>query len=526
MIVCVSTERQMKFVAKSQLKTGAIMSYLNMALGTLIPMFYTPLMLEFLGQNEYGLYKLSGTVISYLSLISFGIGSAVVRYLVKFKTEGDKDGLQKIFGLFNVIFTIVSLIALIAGAVLVVCVPFIYSNSLSSDELLKMQIMIGLLTVNTAVSFTTTAYNGVVTCFEKFIFLQLVNIIATVLVPVSNIIVLLMGYKSIGMTVVTLSLGIVTRIVYSVYVRCSIKVKPVYKNMPTHLIKELLIFSFWIFVSNIVNQLYASTDTMIIGAIPALATVGVAVYHVGAIFNHMMLSFTQGITSVLTPKINTAVFSGDNGEELTDLVIRFGRLQAYIVAIVCSGFIVFGQDFILLWAGKGYEEAYWVALLTMVPSCVPLMQSVALNIIVAQNKHRFRALVYLAIAIINVGGTLVAVNYWGIVGAAAVSCVAYIIGQLFVMNWYYWKKIKLNIPRFWKSVANIFVAPVILGVSFSVANIYIDFNSWIRLFAGIGTFAVLFVLISWFFAMNDYEKDIFRGPVKKIFRKLFGKVKR
>ena len=510
-------------MSKSQLRIGAVMSYLNMALGTLIPMFYTPVMLELLGQSEYGLFKLSSTVTSYLSLISFGIGSAVVRYLVKYKTEGDREGEQKMFGLFNIVFTVIAGIALVAGIVISLCVPFVYSNALSSDELFRMQVLVLILTASTAVSFSTTAYNGVVTCHERFIFLQLVNIISTVVMPVFNIIVLLLGYKSIGITAVSLVLGIVTRIVYTIYVRYSIKIKPLYKKLPKHLIKELLVFSFWIFISNIVNQLYASTDTMIIGAIPALATVGVAVYNIGATFNHMMLSFTQGITSVLTPKVNTMVFSGGNSEELTDLLIKFGRLQAYIVAIVCSGFIVFGQDFILLWAGEGYEAAYWVALLTMVPSCIPLMQSVALNIIVAQNRHRFRALVYLAIALINVGGTIVAVNFWGIIGAAAVSCVAYVIGQGFIMNWYYWKKIKLNIPRFWKSVAKIFVAPVVLGVSFSILNMFVDFDNWLIMFAGIIVYTLLFVLASWFFAMNDYEKDIFRTPVKAVINKIFKK---
>ena len=120
--------------------------------------------------------------------------------------------------------------------------------------------------------------------------------------------------------------------------------------MPTYLVKELLIFSFWIFVSNVVNQLYNATDTVIIGAIPALATVGVAIYNVGATFTNMMQSFTTGINSVLTPKINTMVFTGSSNTELTDMVIRFGRLQAYIVALVCSGFIAFGQQFIKLWA--------------------------------------------------------------------------------------------------------------------------------------------------------------------------------
>ena len=119
-------------MAKSQLRIGAVLSYVNMAIGTLIPMFYTPIMLELLGQSEYGLYKLSSSVTSYLALISFGIGSAVVRYLTKYRTEGDKDGEEGIFGLFNVIFAIISVITVIAGIVIVFILEPIYGKDRKS----------------------------------------------------------------------------------------------------------------------------------------------------------------------------------------------------------------------------------------------------------------------------------------------------------------------------------------------------------------------------------------------------------
>ena len=492
------------------------MSYINMALGSLIPMFYTPVMLNLLGQSEYGLFKLASTVTSYLGLISFGIGSAVVRYLVKYRAEGDKDGEERMFGLFNIIFLVISVITLVVGVAIAFNVGLIYGQSLSSEQLFEMTILVLILTINTAISFSATPYTAVVTCHERFIFLQIISIITTVLTPVINLIVLFLGYKSIGMVVSSFALTIVVRIVYIIYVKSSIGIKPRYKNMPTYLVKELLIFSFWIFVSNVVNQLYNATDTVIIGAIPALATVGVAIYNVGATFTNMMQSFTTGINSVLTPKINTMVFTGSSNTELTDMVIRFGRLQAYIVALVCSGFIAFGQQFIKLWAGPDYSEAYWVCLATMIPICIPLVQSVALNIIVAQNRHRFRSLVYLGIAIVNVVGTILCVNQFGIIGAAVVSGVAYIIGPGLILNWYYWKKIGLEIPRFWKEIVKLFIVPTIMAaITIFILN-FVTLDKWITLLVGIIIYTLVFAILNWFIVMNDYEKDIFRGPVLKI----------
>ncbi len=508
-------------MAKSQLRIGAVLSYINMAIGTLIPMFYTPIMLELLGQSEYGLYKLSSSVTSYLALISFGIGSAVVRYLTKYRTEGDKDGEEGIFGLFNVIFAIISVITVIAGIVIVFILEPIYGNAINNPEqMMEMRILVLILSCTTALSFLCTPYNAVVTSHERFVFLQLINIITTVLVPVVNIIVLYMGFKSIGIVASSLILNIIVQILYIIYVRRSIKLRPNYKNMPKYLIKEILVFSFWIFVANVVMQLYNSTDTLIIGAVPALATIGVAVYNIGVTFNNMVQSFSVGILSVLTPKVNGMVFSGKSNTELTDLMIRIGRLQCYIVSLVVTGFIAFGRQFISLWVGDENLDAYWVALVTMIPACIPLIQNVALSTIVAMNKHKFRSIVFLAIATINVIGTIICVNSFGIIGAAVVTGAANILGTGFIMNWYYWKKIGLEIPRFWKSVGHLFIIPIIMCVIALIAFNFIQLNSWLMLLPFIAIYAIVFIVLNWLFVMNDYEKDIFRGPLRKIKNKL------
>ena len=83
---------------KSQLKIGILLNYVNMILGNLIPIFYTPIMLSLLGQSEYGLYKLSSSVTSYLSLISLGIGAAITRYLIKAREEEGKDAEERRVG--------------------------------------------------------------------------------------------------------------------------------------------------------------------------------------------------------------------------------------------------------------------------------------------------------------------------------------------------------------------------------------------------------------------------------------------
>lgn len=509
----------------NQVRAGAVMSYINMAIGSLIPMFYTPIMLSLLGQDEYGLYKLASTVTSYLSLISFGLGSALVRYYTKYRAAGDKEGEENMFGLFTIIFSIISAVTVIAGIVIACCIDIIYGKSIQGlssfgmSKIAEMRILIIILSVQTALNFFASPYTSIVTSHEKFVFLQITNIITTVIIPIINIVVLYFGFASIGLVVSSFIITLITQIIYFIYVRKNIGLRPRYNNLPKNLIKEILAFSMWIFIMNIIDKLYNSTDTLIIGYIPALSTIGVAVYSIGVTFQTMICNFSSGLTSVITPKINMMVFGDSSSSELTDTMIRIGRLQCYIVSLIASGFITFGQQFINLWVGQGYSEAYWVALSVTIPACIPLVQNVALNIIIAQNKLKFRTAVFAGIAVANVFGTILCVNQFGIVGAAIVTGAAYVMGQGFLMNWYYWKKIKLDIPRFWKNIGPMFIFPAVLSVVSIFALKYISINSWFMLFVLIIIYTLIFILFNWFFVMNQYEKDIFIKPVKRILRK-------
>ena len=293
---------------QDQLKIGVILNYINMGVGNIIPIFYTPIMLNLLGQSEYGLYKLSSSVTSYLSLISMGIGSAVTRYLIKANTEEGKAAEEKMLGLFMVIFQIIAIVSFVVGVLLTFNLDIWYAHSLNDSELYRMRILVFLMVCNMALSFSLSPYVSIVSTHEKFIFLQCMNIVTTCIGPIMNIVVLYLGFASIGMTTSTLVISILTRFVYLYYVKRVLLIKANYKNMPMHLLKEILIFSFWIFVANVVSQLYNATDTVMIGAIPKLGTVGVAIYNVGGTFNNIVFSLTTGISSLLGPKTNKMVF--------------------------------------------------------------------------------------------------------------------------------------------------------------------------------------------------------------------------
>ena len=501
---------------KSQFRAGIILNYINIGLGSIIPVFYTPIMLNLLGKSEYGLYKLASSLTGYLSLVSLGMGAAITRYIIKAREEEGKEAEEQVFGLFLMIFRAITILAVIIGIILIVLAPRWYDNALTPVELGRMRLLMIIMTGNMALTFLMSPYVSVVTANERFIFMQSMNIISTCVIPIVNLIVLYLGYASVGMAVSSLVIQFIIRAAYLFYSRNSLQLKPRYTKSSFGQLKEVIVFAFWIFVGEIVDKLYASTDTALIGAVPALGTDGVAIYNVGTVFSGIVLTIAVGISGLLAPRTNKMVFEGATNAELTDFAIKIGRIQALIIALIISGFVAFGRPFIHFYVGDLYAESYIVALLIMIPYMIPIVQNVCLNIVVAKNKHRFRSLVYLGIAVLNVVGTWILIRTIGVTGAALMSGLALIIGQGLVMNWFYSKKIGLEIGRFWKSVLPIYLFPVIMAFSTILIGKYIiDFYRVIPLVCGIILFALVYVLYNWSLIMNEDEKSIIKSLIHR-----------
>lgn len=499
---------------KNELKQGIILSYINLGLGTIIPFIYTPIMLRILGQAEYGLFSLASSAVSYLSLLSFGFGSTIIRYISKYRAENDKESEEKVFGFFLVLYCVLALLVLICGVVIAYNVEPIFNKGLTTNELNKMKILVMIMTFNSALSFPISVYSSMVVAHEKYIFRKLIDMFSTVLAPIANLVALYLGYASVGMATAATIIQFVILPLNVFYCYRIINIKPIFAKLPKTLIKEMLGFSVFIFIGTLVDMLFWATDKVILGMLAG--SVAVAIYNVGSTFNSMVMNLSTSISGVFTPRVTGMVVKDASKEELNSIFIRIGRIQFIIIALIVSGFTVFGPSFIKLWAGPGYSGAYWIAIMTMFPLCIPLIQNMGLTIVIAQNKHQFRSIVYLIIAVANVIMTYISVPYFGIYGAAACSCIAYVIGQGIIMNIYYYKFTGLDIPLFWRNIFKMAIVPIIMTGACLFLNNFITINSWKIFLCGVVVFALIYAILMYLFSFNQYERALFGGILKKV----------
>ena len=153
---------------RNQLGAGVILSYFSQGLQSLVTLFYTPIMLRLLGQSEYGLYQLVYSVVSYLTLFTFGFSSAYIKFYAQAKVEDDPDSaLKKVNGMFLTVFSVLGLLVLVLGIVLVIKTDVVLGKKLTSDEQETCRVLMAILVANCVIHFPTIVFQNLL-CNECF----------------------------------------------------------------------------------------------------------------------------------------------------------------------------------------------------------------------------------------------------------------------------------------------------------------------------------------------------------------------
>lgn len=487
-------------------KLGAVLSYVSIIVSTLISLVYTPFMIRSLGQSEYGLYSLISSVIGYLTLLDLGFGNAIVVYTVKYRAQKKFEEEKKLHGMFFIIFCIIGLIAGIGGLILYFNVNNLFGNTMNSLELHKAKIMMLILTFNLVISFIFSIYGCILNAYEKFVYQKVISILNTILRPIIMIPLLFLGYKSITMVVVITVLNILVLLSNYLYCRNKLNIRIKFSGFDKTIFKTILGYSIWLFLCSIVDKANWSVDQFILGTVSG--TIAVSVYSVASTLNQLFLNLSTAISGVLLPKISGMVAKKVEPEVLTGEMIKVGRIQYYIMFLVCTVLVFVGRNFIIWWAGSEYEDAYYVALILIIPLCFPLIQNLGLSIMQAMNRYKFKAVSTFIMALFNIAMSYFLAKSYGPVGTAIGTAAALIVCNIILINIYYYKVIKLDVIKFWKDIL-IMTIKFIPSIIFILMLMYfIKLDGIIGVIVYGGLYTGIYCLNAYFIVMNEYEKNI------------------
>ena len=502
----------------NQLKAGVVLNYVVIILNTVVGLLYTPYMLRMMGQSEYGLYSLVASVIAYLTVLDLGFGNAIVRYTAKFRAEKKTEEQYEMFGMFFLLYLVIGSIAFGIGLGLYFNVGTLFGNTMTAVELGRARIMMLLLVANLAFTFPMSIWGSIIQAYEDFVFQKSLNIFRIILNTAVMICLLHFGYKAVAMVVVQTIFNVLTLVLNFIYCRRKLNIHIYFRFKHFHwgFLKEVAIYSFWIFLNSIMDRVYWSTGQFVLGAI--VGTAAVAVFAIAIQLEGMYMQFSTAISSVFLPKVTAMVATNRSRKEISDLFIRTGRIQYIVLAYILSGFIIFGRQFIELWAGADYSDAYIISLLFFIPLTVPLIQNLGITILQARNEMKFRSVLYIIIALVSLAMQIVLTRYFGGIGCAMGVSGALVVGQILIMNVYYRRRQDLDIKTFWKEISKMSIIPIVLIFSaMLVIRHFFALDSWGKLILGIAAFSLVYIPLFFRFSMTDDERNLFISMFHKIF---------
>lgn len=498
----------------NQRKVGAVLSYLSIFINTFLTIAYTPIILKYLGDAEYGVYELTASLVGYLTLLSFGFGGAYVRFYYRYKVKEDKASIAKLNGLFMIVFITMAAIALFLGITLVSNLHLILRGKLTSSEIDLSQKLMLILVINIFLTFPTTVFESYITANEKFIFQRVILLIRLVLSPILGIPLLMLGFRSIGLVLATTSITLFALLANGIFAIKKLGMEFNFLNLDKGLLKSISVFSGFIFLSMITEQINWSVDKFVLGKF--VGSVAVTSYAMGSIIYRAYQKLSQSLVTVFIPQINKMVANNADDMELTKIFTKISRLQLYALMLILLGFFAFGKYFIgKIWLDESYLKSYYVALILMFSSSLSLIQAIGVDIQRAKNLHKFMSIVFLLVAIVNFFISIPLAIKFGPIGSALGTAFTVIIGNGIIMNIYYQKKIGLNMKYYYKQILKL-LKGLIIPIIISILIYYKEINSHIEFILLILVFILIYSLSSWFFAMNDYEKRLVFKPLKKI----------
>lgn len=507
----------MKILRIDQIKAGAVLSYLSMGLSTVISLVYTPIMIQRLGDSEFGVYQTVLPIISYLNLLSFGLGSAYIRYYSRAKAENDKKGMAKLNGMFFLTYIVLGALVLAIGFLLAGHGDIIFGKKLTAAEVALGEKLLRIMTVNAAITFPISAFESHVTINEQYIFQKVVALGRQVLNPLIMIPLLLMGYRSVTLTVMSLVFTVLSGILNVTFCLTKLKMPFSFRSYDFKLMREMVGFTTFVFIGIVVDNLNWSIDRLLLAWIHG--TTSVTIYTVAAQLNVYYQSFATAISNLLIPRVNRIVAEGRPIRELDRLFIRVGRLQFILLGCIFWGFVAVGRAFVVLWGGDAkFAVDYAVTLVLFGATLWANIQMLGYEILRAKNMHRFSSLVYLLIALGNTAISIPLCMKWDVLGAAIGTALATGAGML-VMNRYYHRQVGLDIPRFWLRIRHLVPAMVLPGGAAVLAAVFLSPGGYLQIAGILCVFVAIYGGSMWLFGMDRYERELFAGPVRKILRR-------
>lgn len=504
----------MKPKSRSQVKYGALISYILIIGNALFGLLVTPYVLRMLGSSPYGVYKTIGSFSNAIIILDFGIGGTLQRYISKFRANlQDND-----IGSFASMMVFEASILIVAIALLELGLFFLlddlYSVTFSVSELLLAKNLYIVLSINVLLVIVENFLNGIITGYNNFILGNGTKLLKLIIRILLIFVVLPISKTPMVLVSINLILTVLSIVIQLWYICRNLHIVLNFDNKfwDKGVFRESITYTTLIFLTAIAAQVNGNLDNVIIGVF--CGPKQVTVYSFALVIFGMFEQLSTAMSGVVLPTVSKIVAQENWKARAQAYVVKIGRIQYMLLGAAVVGFAVLGKEFISLWLGDDFGDVYSVVLILMIPSLFELCVNVCLAVLRAQNKLGFRTTVLVLSTILNFIISVAGIRYIGYFSAALGTAASFILGSLIIMNTYYYKTLGFDMLSVYRDILKgTWICQILAGMGIAFSSRFLN-GTWLAFLANVLLFAGIYVASLLLFGISDEE----RLMIKKVLR--------
>jgi len=502
-----------------EIKAGIILNYISMAIEGIVIFLLNPFIIRGLGQADYGVYSLMSSFTGYLSIFEFGLGSTIIRYISKYNAEKDEKNKENFLSMCFGIYIFIAIIMIIVIIVLYQFIDQIFAKSLTLDQIVLAKRMFIIIATSMTLTTLGSVFSAIISGYEKFIFSRALILITSILNVILTIIVLVTNITAVRLTYITLVITLVTITSNIIFVFYKLKVKIKFHKWDNKLFREIFQFSIFVFLQTLITQIYWRLDQLIIGVQMEDAAVPLAVYAVAMKVNDLILAFTTVINRYQLPTITRLSIVEKDDKKLLGYLGKTSKFVSILYVAIIIGFIFFGQKFINIYAGDGYELAYPIVLIVIISSALNRIHGCCSDVLKAKNKHGWYTTIVFLSALINIVLTIYLIKAMGIIGAAIGTAISVILGNTIAYYWCLYVKAGINIKKLFKLTFKGFLPVIIISTLTGILlNWLSDDTNILRYLIKGFIFCIVYLILIYKFVLDEEEKGKIKNTLRKFKR--------
>jgi O-antigen/teichoic acid export membrane protein len=493
-------------------KKTSIISYLTVAFYLVTGFLYTPLLIKTLGVSDYAIYGLTATLVGYFSL-DFGIGTAQTRYIAKLLAEGNRAKIKDLLGITTKLFTAIDIVIVLLLIIVYFFLEDIFTG-LTVEEFARFKEVFVVTAVFIMINVPMLPVNGILIGFDRAYDLSIINALYRLISMSFLFVALWINLGLFWIVVINVGCQALNQIIKYFYIHKIENLTVNIKAKDKVLLKYLANFSLW-------STIGLLADKFFFGIIPFLLAIvsnshEIAIFAIVISLEGYTLTISKSLNGVFLPRIAKMVVNKQSPEEVTKLMTKVGRIQLYIVGLIIFGVICFGQEFLRLWLGEGFEKSYYCLILVLLPCLFHLTQTIGEETLLATNNVKYRALTNIVGSILSVSTILVLGPSFGALAAALGVFLSFTVAHNVIIDYFYSKRLKISMGYFLRNchlkILPVFIVLTVCGLT---CQHFLSDNTLVGFVTRGSLWAISVIICLWIFAFNKDEKSMIKSMIKR-----------